>query len=94
MKITAAASDLTQGYEALRAQAVGEIPTMTPRGLALFLRGGLPSWMCACVPTGRPAPTATPVACSGQVSGLTSLSVELVRLLTEMALSSQKMCYA
>ena len=94
MKITAAASDLTQGYEALRAQAVGEIPTMTPRGLALFLRGGLPSWMCACLPIGRPAPTSTPAACAGQVSGLTSLSVELVRLLTEMALSSQRRCYA
>jgi len=94
MKITAAASDLTHSYEALRAQALGEIPTMTPRGLALFLRGGLPSWMCACAPTGLPAPTATPMACSGQVNGLTSLSVELVRLLTEMALSSQKKCYA
>ena len=94
MKITAAASDLTQGYEALRAQAVGEIPTMTPRGLAVFMGRGLPSWMCACMPTGRPAPTSTPVARSGQVNGLTSLSVELVRLLTEMALNSHRRCYA
>jgi hypothetical protein len=94
MKITAAARELTQGYEALRAQAVGEIPTLTPRGLAVFMRGGLPSWMCACVPTSRPSPPATPIACSGQVSALSGLSTELVRLLTEMALSSQRRCYA
>jgi hypothetical protein len=94
MKITAASSDLTQGYEALRAQAVGEIPTVSPRGLAVFMRGGMPSWMCACVPTSRPSPTPTPAAGSAQAIGLTSLSLELVRLLTEMALSSQRRCYA
>jgi hypothetical protein len=95
MKINAAASDLSQGYEALRAQAVGEIPTVTPRGLAVFMGGGLPNWMRACAPTDRSSsPTAAPIACSRQVSGLTSLSVELVRLLTEMALSSERRCYA
>jgi hypothetical protein len=94
MKITAGSSDLTQGYEALRAQAVGEVPTVTPRGLAAFMRGGMRSWMCACVPTSRPSPMPTPAAGSGQAIGLTSLSVELVRLLTEMALSSQRRCYA
>ena len=82
MKIAAGAADLSQGYEALRAQAVGEIPSVTPRGLAVFINDGLPSWMRACAPTSRPSATAIPAASSGQVSRLTSLSVELVRLLT------------
>lgn len=41
MTIAAPADDLVQAYEALRAQAVGQTPTATPRGLALFLRVGL-----------------------------------------------------
>ena len=94
MKITAGATELAQGYEALRAQALGEIPTVTPRGLAVLMGGGLPSWMRACLPASRPPPTPAPTAASGQVSRLTSLNVELVRLLTEMAVSSHRRCYA
>lgn len=59
MKIMAAATDLAQGYEALRAQAVGEIPTMTPLGLAVLMRGGLPSWMRACPPASQPCAART-----------------------------------
>jgi len=92
MKITAAAKDLQQGYEALRAQALGEIPELTPRGLAVFQRGGLPAWMRACPPTIRPTP-----AVSSGVSAernLAGMGVELVQLLTDMVVSSQRRCHA
>ena len=90
MRITAAAADLAHGYEALRAQAVGEIPTATPRGLAVLIHGGLPSWMRAFAPTSQPRPSKAQLSCTGRALGLTSLNVELVGLLTDMALSSQR----
>ena len=95
MTITAPAAELAQGYEALRAQALGELPPFTPRGLAVFLRGGLVSWMSACPPRDppkQPRPTTSPRAGSREVRGLTGVSAELVRLLTEMALTSQRGC--
>lgn len=93
MKIIAGPTDLEQGYEALRAQAVGEIPSVTPRGLALFLRAGLPAWMSACAPVTRPTLTRSSTHGS-QERRLSSLSTDLVRVLTEMALGSRRRCYA
>lgn len=76
------AEDLRAGYEALRAQALGELPTESPRGRAVMLTQGLPAWMRAWVTPAAvppaPAPTSTPPG-----AGLGS---EVVRLLTEMAL--------
>ena len=96
MKSTASASELAQGYEALRAQATGQAPRRRPRGLAVLLRGGLASWMCACPPESRARPAAETVPCSretgaeGAGSALTAGSAELVRLLAGMTLCSQR----
>ena len=94
MRTTAPAADLAQGYEAPRAQATGRAPRRRPRGLAVLLRGGLASWMCACPPDGRARPaaeapsaheTGAREACAGSAT-----SAELVRLLAVMTLSSQR----
>jgi hypothetical protein len=89
MRATAPAADLAQGYEALRAHATGRAPRLSPRGLAVLLRGGLASWMCACPPgsRARPAPGAREVGAAGAGS---AASAELVRLLAGMTLSSQR----
>ena len=89
MTISADVADLVAGYEALRAQALGEIPATTPRGLAVLMRGGLPAWMRALAPTSRPSRPAHPVAASEP----TGFGAELVSLLTEMVLSSGKRCF-
>jgi len=93
MTITAGMDDLRRGYETLRAQAIGEeVTAVTPRGLALFLRSGLTAWMVAWAPPGSaPAPT-TPVPSTkqGRHEVLAGLSGELVRVLAEMAVSSQR----
>jgi hypothetical protein len=42
----ASGSELAQAYELLRAQAEGSVILDTrPKGLAAFLRGGMPEWM-------------------------------------------------
>jgi len=87
VRATAPAADLAQGYEALRAQATGRAPRLTPRGLAVLLRGGLASWMCACPPQSRPRPAAQAALSGGEAR---AASAELVRLLAGMALSSQR----
>jgi hypothetical protein len=94
VKITAAAADLEQSYEALRAQAVGEIPSVMPRGLALFLRAGMPAWMTTCAPITRPVPMTRLSTDGEQERRLSSLGTDLVRVLTEMALGSRRRCYA
>lgn len=94
MRATALAADLAQGYEALRAQATGRAPRLTPRGLAVFLRGGLASWMCACPPGSRARPAAEAAAGAREARALTAGSAELVRLLAGMTLSSQRRCPA
>jgi len=91
MRATAPAAELAQGYEALRAQATGRAPRLTPRGLAVLLRGGLASWMCACPPGSRARPSAD--AASGAREARAG-SAELVQLLAGMALSSQRRCAA
>ncbi len=82
-----AADDLTAGYEALRAQATGQLPSMTPRGLALCLSAGLPAWMKAWVPLAPQPPRATSHNDRG---GTVHTPGEVVRLLTEMALACRQ----
>ena len=91
MKSTASASELAQGYEALRAQATGRAPRRRPRGLAVLLCSGLASWMCACPPESRARPAAAPGAReAGAEDAESAGSAELVRLLAAMTLSSQR----
>ena len=89
MNVTASPLELEQTYEALRAQAVGQVPTVTPRGLARLRGAGLTAWMRACPPL---APVAPPERLAGGRVGtpLADLAGELVRLLTEMALGSER----
>jgi hypothetical protein len=78
---------LALAYEALRAQATGELPSVTPRGLALFLAQGFPSWMNGWNPIAiQPI---TPVVGPRQQPPVGPES-EMVQLLTEMALRCQK----
>jgi len=56
VKTLQAAGDLTLAYEALRAQATGEVAAVTPRGLALFLAAGFPDWMKAWAPLAPAVP--------------------------------------
>ncbi len=76
-------SELTAAYEAIRAQANGGLPTTSPRGLTLLLTAGLPTWIRA---WGRLAPVraSIPPAADSPRSG-----AEVVRILTQMALSCQ-----
>lgn len=85
MKSPSSPADLLQAYEGLRAHALGQLPAGTLRGLALFLDGGMPSWMNAWA---RLAPCSTPPAPAGSSDRppLDALGGELVRVLTEMAL--------
>jgi len=90
--VTAAAGELEQAYEALRAQATGQLAATTPRGFALFLARGLPSWLVAwAAPALAPPASVRPAAgASIPMPGLAGLSVDLVRVLTEMVLGSQR----
>ena len=84
------AGELTLAYEALRAQATGGLPAVTPRGLALFLTAGFPAWINAWTPL---APMLTPTAARPVASDrqpAADLGGEVVQLLAEMALSCQK----
>ena len=88
---TADPAQLEQAYEALRAQATGLLPATTPRGLALFLASGLPSWLGAwTAPVLAPARLQPAPAVAVPKPGLTDVSVELVMVLTEMVLGSQR----
>jgi hypothetical protein len=95
VKITAPGAELLGGYEALRAQARGELPPLAPCGLAVFLRGGLVSWMVACPPRARPRPSRVAAGSPATFRGpgaLAGANAELARLLAEMALRSQRRC--
>ncbi len=85
MTIVHAADALTVAYEALRAQATGQMAAVTPRGLALFLAAGFPDWMTAWTPTAPKIPAAPrdrelPLG----------LGSDVVQLLAEMALGCQR----
>ena len=88
MKTLQAAGDLTLAYEALRAQATGEVAAVTPRGLALFLAAGFPEWMRAWAPLAPTVPK-TPTAAHHREPPV-GLGGEVVQLLTEMALGCQR----
>ncbi|MGH9434298.1 MAG: hypothetical protein ACRD3T_22465 [Terriglobia bacterium] len=91
MSKNAAVSDIERAYEAVRAQATGEVVAITPRGLALLLSAGVPDWIRTCAPLKSAAPTTVPLEPRAPLS---SLCGELVAVLTEMALSNQRKCYA
>jgi len=94
MNQAAPPGDVERAYEALRAQATGQLAPATPRGLALFLACGLPAWIAAwSSPAPAPAVAPTPAA-DGPRLVLAGLSAELVRVLTEMALGGRRRCYA
>jgi len=87
MSVPHPAGQLALAYEALRAQATGELPSVTPRGLALFLAQGLPSWINSWKPVAtEPKPPAAARVHKPPVSP----ESEIVQLLTEMALRCQK----
>jgi hypothetical protein len=77
--------ELSIGYEALRAQAIGQFPTETPRGLALLLTQGTPAWIRAWPAQSPPAPR--PTVTRGERTLAPGLGAEVVRLLTEMAVA-------
>ena len=78
---------LAAGYEALRAEAVGSLPSDAPRGRALVVGQGLPAWIGAWAAPAAAAPPPPPCApCPGGIGGLTA---DVVRLLTEMALGAR-----
>jgi len=87
MNVLASTVELTLGYEALRAQATGQLPASTPRGLALFVTAGFPVWMDAWKPLARPTPTTQVVVHHVEPAGLGG---DVVHVLTEMALGCQK----
>jgi hypothetical protein len=80
--------EMRRGYEALRAQATGGLPAVTPRGLALFLAAGFPDWMKAWTPVTPPTP-ATPAPRADR-EARASVGGEVVQLLTEMALGCRR----
>lgn len=85
---------LIQWYEDLRAQATGQIPAATPRGLSLLLNHGLPAWIAACsLVTPDPAP-ASAVSSASVTSArpLAAKSAELVGVLIEMVQSGLRRC--
>jgi hypothetical protein len=80
--------EMERGYEALRAQATGELPAVTPRGLTLFLTAGFPAWMKAWTPLTAPVPRTPMPRVDRDVRA--NLGVEVVQLLTEMALGCRR----
>ncbi len=83
------AAELEQAYEVLRAQATGIGEPATPRGLAVFVASGLVAWMAAWARPGSSPPVALPPVAGSRLS-LSGLSKELVRVLAEMALGTQR----
>jgi hypothetical protein len=88
MIVVQSACELTLAYEALRAQATGQLPPVTPRGLALFLAAGFPDWMKAWSPLAPAAPKIR--ARPPDREPPLGLGGEVVQLLTEMALGCQR----
>lgn len=82
--------ELTLAYEALRAQATGQAPPTTPRGLALFLAAGCPTWMNAWKPLVAAVPKIPAAPYHHYREPSVGLGGEVVQLLTEMALGCQR----
>jgi len=83
MTIAAGALELAQGYEALRAEALGLAPVARPRGRAVLIGSGLPAWMIALAPL---APASRPVRapCHARDGRSHGRDGELVQLLAAM----------
>jgi hypothetical protein len=90
MKVSQPAVQLTLAYEALRAQATGQLPAVTPRGLALFLAEGFPAWLNIWKPLVVVTAPKPPSAPRQQQRPAVGLGGEVVQVLTEMALGCQK----
>jgi hypothetical protein len=88
MIVVQSVGELTLAYEALRAQATGQLPAVSPRGLALFLMAGFPDWMKAWSPL-APAVAKPPAALTRPELPVVPGN-EVVQLLTEMALGCQR----
>ena len=81
---------LAARYEELRSYALGEVQGPVPRGLALFVRHGLPAWEEAWLSlTPAPAPRVVPRAGEGHPTPV-SVQHELVMALVGMALSCRR----
>lgn len=89
LKIIAGRDELERGYEALRAQVVGTATFVMPRGLALFRHSGMVAWMSACAPLPVTSARSAPQG-ERPREVLAGLSSELVRVLAEMAVGSQR----
>ncbi len=93
MTMAASPRELMLGYEALRAQAVGVIPDVIPRGLAVLRRAGMVAWMRALPPEAGGRRPDRPVGPRG--TALADVGGELVSVLTEMALGAGRgTCHA
>ena len=85
-------NNLCEHYEELRAQATGEYRCVaTPRGLALFLRQGMPGWMLAWLDCASVTRLATPELPADKGNSLPGAShSEVVMVLVSMALRTQQ----
>jgi len=80
--------ELAQRYEDLRSWALGVPVAMNPaRGLALFLRRGLPAWMQTWVQHVPASPASPPAVLPTSAEQLPhALGLELARVLANMVL--------
>lgn len=69
---------MTEGYEAMRAQATGTA-SGAPRGLALFMSAGLAAWMtvwtaaaASVAPARGASPAQRPALCRGELRNVTA----------------------
>ena len=85
-------NSLCEHYEALRAQATGGYPGIAAsRGLALFLRQGMPGWMLAWSDCALVTRTTAPRSPDDKRNKLLdSLRAEVSMLLVSMALRTQQ----
>lgn len=88
MNVLQPTGQLTLAYEALRAQATGQLSPTTPRGLALFVMAGFPDWMKAWTPLAPVVPKTS--AAPHHRKPAVGLGGDMVQLLTEMALGCQR----
>ncbi|MBI2325647.1 MAG: hypothetical protein HYU87_11900 [Chloroflexi bacterium] len=81
-------AEITRAYEAVRAQATGDLAASSPRGLALILDQGLASWIAAWSSRMRGEVATTTSVRTTEASD--PVSAELASVLAEMALASRR----